>query len=275
MRYIHPQGSRRGFWDSLLERVEQVYDLEDTMVVINGDGAGWIREGVESFPNCIYQHDRFHISRDIKGALPEAFKNKSVEALRDNDLGRVMELLEAGLERTTGKQRKRLEVVKENFRSNWEYILDYRVRLQALGYDCSGLRGLGSVESNVGNFKSRVRARSWSRKGLYAVGNVLFKVMEGSLGNYTGQVVNRLDERLKGIAKAGAQVVKKVVFGEEPGIKKGHFPCLDQGNPRVRSHVPASVGGGLRKLEANSSGCSPRPHPFCLNGNCGCPACIA
>jgi len=44
-----------------------------------------------------------------------------------------------------------------------------------------------------------------------------------------GQVVNRLDERLKEIAKAGAWVVKKVVLGKEPGIKKGHFPCLDRG----------------------------------------------
>ena len=230
IRYIHPQGSREGFWDSLLERIEQVYDLEDTMVVINGDGASWIKEGTAFFPNCIYQYDRFHISRDIKGALPDkALKKEAVEALRDNDLGRVLEILDIGLKEATGKERNKLKAVKKNFVSNWEYILDYRLRLQALGYDCSGFRGLGSVESNVGKFKSRVRGRAWSRKGIYALGNVLFKVMDGSLGSYTAQVMNRLDERLKDMAIAGARVVRKAVLDEEPGIKRGHFPCLDRG----------------------------------------------
>lgn len=230
IRYVHRQGSRRGFWDSLLERIEQVYDLEDTVVVINGDGASWIREGVELFPNCIYQYDRFHISRDIRGALPDkVLKDKALCALRENDLGQVLGVLEEGLKKVTGKQRRKLEVVRKNFISNWEQILDYRLRLKALGYDCSEFRGLGSVESNVGKFKSRVRGRAWSREGIYAVANVLFKVMEGSLGNYTGQVINRLDERVKDMAKAGARVVKKAVLGEEPGINKGHFPCLDRG----------------------------------------------
>jgi len=34
--------------------------------VINGDGASWIKEGTAFFPNCIYQYDRFHISRVSK-----------------------------------------------------------------------------------------------------------------------------------------------------------------------------------------------------------------
>ena len=84
----------------------------------------------------------------------------------------MLEILDIGLKEATGKERNKLKAVKKNFVSNWEYILDYRLRLQALGYDCSGFRGLGSVESNVGKFKSRVRGRAWSRKGIYALGNV-------------------------------------------------------------------------------------------------------
>ncbi|MEW6081309.1 MAG: ISLre2 family transposase [Bacillota bacterium] len=230
IRYMHPQGCRQGFWERLLSQIEQVYDLEDTIVIINGDGASWIREGVAYFPNCMYQYDRFHISRDVRGALSDrALKAKAVEALRDNDLGQTVEVLEAGLKTATGKECKRLRTVKDNLMSNWEYILDYRLRLEALGYDCSGLRGLGSGESNIGKFKSRVRGRAWSQKGIYALGNVLFKVMEGSLGLYTRQVVNCLDEQLKTVVTAGAGLVKKAVLGEEPGVKRGHFPCLDRG----------------------------------------------
>ena len=89
--------------------------------------------------------------------------------------------------------------------------------------------GLGSMESNVGKFKNRVRARAWSRKGKYAVGNVLSRAIQGSLGAYTSQVVTRLDEELKEMVRAGASVVKKAVLGEYPGVKSGHFPCLDHG----------------------------------------------
>ena len=53
--------------------------------------------------------------------------------------------------------------------------------------------------------------------------------IQGSLGAYTSQVVNRLDEQLGDMVKAGAGVVKKAVLGEYPGVKKGHFPCLDRG----------------------------------------------
>jgi len=48
------------FWDEASRHLYCKYDIDnDTIVVINGDRAPWIREGVEYFPKAIYQSDRF------------------------------------------------------------------------------------------------------------------------------------------------------------------------------------------------------------------------
>src|SRR5699024_2611828 len=58
------------FWESFSRYVYGTYDITDrTQVVINGDGAPWIRAGVDYFPNAIYPYDRYHLKPWIKEAL--------------------------------------------------------------------------------------------------------------------------------------------------------------------------------------------------------------
>jgi len=58
------------FWDEASRHLYCKYDIDDdTIVVINGDRAPWIREGVEYFPKAMYQADRFHVKRDLKEFL--------------------------------------------------------------------------------------------------------------------------------------------------------------------------------------------------------------
>ena len=57
----HFRTQARDFWDLASRFVYSRYDVdEDTVVVINGDRAEWIRKGVEYFPKAIYQVDTFH-----------------------------------------------------------------------------------------------------------------------------------------------------------------------------------------------------------------------
>ena len=231
LRYLQPECGPDDFWEGLYRELEGVYDLDHAVVVINGDGADWIRKGKEYFPRAIYQYDRFHISREVSRALKwdEDSKKEALTALRENSLGRLIGVLEKAKSKADGKRRPELERTLKTVRSDWQYIVDYRLRLEALGYDCKGFRGLGSGESNVGKFKSRTRGRSWSSEGLRALGNVLFRLLDGSLGIYTSRVASRLGEETAKAVKAGAEVVKRAFFDYGPGIKKGHFPCLERG----------------------------------------------
>src|SRR5690606_37825116 len=50
----HYRTQARDFWDPASRFVYSLYDIdEDTVVVINGDRAGWIRQGVNYFPNAV------------------------------------------------------------------------------------------------------------------------------------------------------------------------------------------------------------------------------
>lgn len=232
LRYVHPRAAGDDFWEGLYRELKKQYDLEDTTVVINGDGASWIKRGLCYFERAIYQYDRFHISREVSRSLgfDKALKEEALSALRDNDLGRLKKALETAIAKASAKDRAKCKETLRTILSNWEHIIDYRIRLSSLGYDCTGFRGLGSGESNIGKLKSRIRGRSWSDRGLEALGNVLFKLLDGSLGLYTSRVQSRAAERLKNAVSAGAKAVKRAILATgSAGVKRGRFPALDRG----------------------------------------------
>ena len=53
----------------LLDEIEKRYDLEDTRIYLHGDGAGWIRTGLEWLPGSRFVLDRYHYNKAIKSAL--------------------------------------------------------------------------------------------------------------------------------------------------------------------------------------------------------------
>lgn len=103
---------------------------------------------------------------------------------------------------------------------NREYILDYRIRLTALGYNCEGFRGLGSGESNVGRVCARIWGRSWSSEGLSALANVLFKLINGNLSLYTQQVTSLIKQTEEKVVASAAQVIRKAVATAGPAVRR-------------------------------------------------------
>ena len=62
--------STEGFWSTLSETLYNEFEInEDTVIVVNGDRAKWIRMFREWFCNCtiLYQVDRFHLLRTLGG----------------------------------------------------------------------------------------------------------------------------------------------------------------------------------------------------------------
>lgn len=230
-KHLQDQGTPQEFWEDVYEKLDRYYELESTLVVINGDGAEWIRKGVEYFPLAIYQYDRFHIAREVQRALSweESLKKKALIALRDNELDRLIRIIDQAVERANEDARPKVQALKRLVEQDREYILDYRIRLAQLGYSCEGLRGLGSGESNVGKFKARTRGRAWSATGLGCLANVLFALINGKLHLYTQQLTSRLRKNEEKVVSSAAQLLKKAVHRVEPAIRRGHFPCLDRG----------------------------------------------
>ena len=57
--------SSEELWEQALSEVESRYDLSGTRVYLHGDGAAWIKQGLEWFPQAIYVLDKYHKNKAI------------------------------------------------------------------------------------------------------------------------------------------------------------------------------------------------------------------
>ena len=49
--------------------MERRYDLTNTKIYLHGDGAPWIKAGLEWLPNSVFVLDRYHANKALKGAV--------------------------------------------------------------------------------------------------------------------------------------------------------------------------------------------------------------
>lgn len=227
--------SGRDSWEQLSEFLEREYDLSDTWVIINGDRARWIREGVTWFPKALYQIDRFHLKQELNHVLrhqPRLLERANA-ALETNDAGGLLAVLEeARTAETDSKRRGEIRRLVADLRTMPESIRDYRVRLQERGVSVEGLRGLGAAEGAVERYSARLRkvGRSWSERGLKAMMHVLAAHFHGTLRGAVEMVERQLGlESLAAVReKVRHRVVETVGRGIE-GVRHGRMPILYAG----------------------------------------------
>ena len=209
-------GAKGDIWEETSGALSLKYDLSKTMVVINGDRAGWIRRGVEYFPNAIYQFDRFHLLREIKAKLrlaPAKVRSDVLMAIYENRAYEALALMRK-VKLPDAKAQRELDALRRDLEAYPEAMRDYRVRLAEMGYDTTGMRGMGSAESIMNDFARRLRkqGRSWSGAGLAAMIRVLIKCFEGKLEDYT-RWLNEIGDRfdLERVESAVSRVVQETV----------------------------------------------------------------
>lgn len=56
-------------WEEALNELERRYDLEGTKIYLHGDGAAWIRQGLDWLPNSAFVLDRYHKNKALKQAV--------------------------------------------------------------------------------------------------------------------------------------------------------------------------------------------------------------
>ena len=224
------------FWEQLRGIVHARYRNADSIpVIVNGDGAEWIRKGVTSFAKGMYQYDRFHIARDIQSALRLDKKalRKARNALRKNNMGDLLYVVtEAWVNCTDEKKKEELNKLKDHILEIHEYIVDYRERLRNEGFDVPAeWRGLGAAESNVNKFKNRTakRGRAWSPEGLEAILMTLTHLFEGTLQENISRSLAEPEEWLLDKVTAGVGHVATRAQSSLTGVKRGSLPATRHG----------------------------------------------
>ncbi|MGC7847852.1 ISLre2 family transposase [Desulforudis sp. 1088] len=237
-------GRTEEFWEEASRYLVARYDLENTLVVINGDRASWIRKGVQWFPRAIYQVDRFHLQRDIRSLLKGQPERQKIakEAFEASDEGLFLATLaEAAAQEKDPKLRRKLEAFVADLSSMPEALRDYRKRLPDYGIDPEGFRGLGAAESQMDLFSNRLKKRgqSWRLPGLRAILATLTAGFEGRLHQSAEQLerAEQLLQRKKLHLSAGRIMGKLGSAIAEP--RSGHLPVTERGR---------NASGGLSLL---------------------------
>ncbi|HON84062.1 MAG TPA: ISLre2 family transposase [Caldisericia bacterium] len=112
----------------VLDYLEKHYDLDGVNgIFLCGDGACWIKNGLDILPKSLFVLDRFHLVKRLKGALRHnAFLEKKLfKALKEDSWEKVQEILLDALSQSRDSQeRKRLEDLFTYLTNNWDGILN-------------------------------------------------------------------------------------------------------------------------------------------------------
>ncbi len=129
---VHFEGDIRNIeatWEKVAGYIYQAYDEDELQRVnLHGDGAAWIKMGVEELPKCRHIMDEFHFEKYLKAATApfpgKNYRYRIRQAIFSKDikeaLSIVLEMQRASID---NKQKKRVISFKTYLRNNWDSIV--------------------------------------------------------------------------------------------------------------------------------------------------------
>ena len=159
--------SPSALWEEVADELERRYDLSGARIYLHGDGAAWIKEGLEYLPNCEFVLDRYHKNKAIKQALSGIdrkaggqYEFQIRKALNEGDRDRLSLIRDTLLKRYPQREK--------TIRENIDYLLNNFDAIAITVRDKASLNG-GCTEPHVSHvLSSRLSSRpmGWSRKTL-------------------------------------------------------------------------------------------------------------
>ncbi len=116
-------------WETVGGYICEAYEKNEIRkIYLHGDGAAWIKQGIEELGNCSYVMDGFHFEKNLKRATA-AFPKQNYgyrirQAVEEKSLERVTNLLQEMLSLSAGaKQEKRIRDFLRYVVNNWDGIV--------------------------------------------------------------------------------------------------------------------------------------------------------
>lgn len=224
-----PDGSAAELWERIWAYVEEEYDLSQVEVIyLLGDGAAWIREGLEwtTHKRVIYLLDRYHLGKYVCMASlgDREFRGVLMEAIRQAEKEKVEELLHEAVKKArTPKEKAKVEKARKYILRNWEGIAAWREH----GEEVSGC----SVEAHIGHKYAARLSRwpcAWSKEGLAQMRRLcLLKANEVSLREYVLAQREVRGEEPLGLVELGGRIREEVAKrSQELYERLGNIPVL-------------------------------------------------
>jgi hypothetical protein len=170
------------FWSAMTLKLSRRYDLSGTShMVLGGDGAGWIRKGVDYF-GADYQLCRFHLNRNLTRTLGhdrETLKEVK-EALNKGNISDVFNLIDKAADSATGDTRKNIKKLYSYLKANLSGLKTYPRR------DNKSVH-TGAIEGNIDKFvagRMKNQGMSWSIQGIRRMLWLRIALYEDKLDDY-------------------------------------------------------------------------------------------
>lgn len=154
-------------WEEVLTEMERRYDLTETKIYLHGDGAPWIKSGLEWLPNSTFVLDRYHVNKALKSAVSGIERKSGCQyeyhlrqALNEGDRDYFCSVRDSLLARWPERERTILEATNYLL-SNFNAVHIYTTDPEA--------RNGGATEPHVSHvLSSRLSSRpmGWSPKTL-------------------------------------------------------------------------------------------------------------
>lgn len=155
------------YWSTIALKLHKKYDLCSVKdVIVGGDGAGWIKEGVDYFGGR-FQLCRYHLNRELCYAL--GHDRERIRAIQKScnkgEIDIALRQLEEAASRATGDKAKGIKSVSRYVQSNASGLEDYRQKME----NAEGLRRTGAIEGNVDKLvvrRMKNQGMSWTLLGI-------------------------------------------------------------------------------------------------------------
>lgn len=257
LAYVHegvePQGSRRRLkspyyvaglkgkaeklWQEVYEYIEDNYEVEKIKrIYLSGDGAAWIKQGLDYLPKAKFVLDRYHINKYVTKATAHKREYASMiwECLREADLEELgLVFNELHMETESELKQKEIKESWGYFKNNWEGIKvqkeesEYMVGCSAEGHN-----------SHILAARMSSRPMGWSRDGADKMARLRAYKANG------GRVIDFI--KSQGKEEKLYTITKKLIKETKQGLKTKVNEKLDN----VEVFKMGKITGLYRELKA-------------------------
>ena len=181
--------SPEDFWEQTAAMCSRTWDLcAVERCWLGSDGAAWLKQGMEVFPNAVYRLDRYHLRRALVEGLGGdsqgyAQVSQAIAAGKWDDVERG---LREAFKRARKAQQKRIRALERYLKNNWEGIVQLPEAWR-----------LGAIEGQVFHHLARRMKRHgarWSDRGADHLARVLAAKGSGELERLSGEKSERVSE---------------------------------------------------------------------------------
>ena len=217
-RYFTAQTDNESLWLDVANYLDKVYDMDKVKTVyLSGDGAPWIKEGLNWIVKSKYVLDRFHLTKYIRMATAHMnYTNGPLTHYINKGMKKaVFDLFEVILDNTESKSKKKsIRKARTYIKNNWDGIQ----RQKATGY--VGCSAEGHV-SHILSKRLSSRPMGWSKDGLLNMASM--RIFKKNNGKFYNQLLiensKKVDESR--IVKLDNRIVnraKKITEGIIPNV---------------------------------------------------------